>query len=128
MEQMNAFMQIVVERGIIYTVGVIVIWRSVKQLLGKKNGKTQGGPDYNAVSDRLYDVVAADKMKGYAKSAVTGQAQVCKQAFDDITRRLTNGDSTMRDMGKQQSEGHSEVMRAIGRLEGAVKANGNGGG
>ena len=124
MEQLSAFMQIVVERGIIYAVGVIVIWRGVKLLLGKKNGTAQPAQEarLNDVSDKLYKTLATDKMKGYARSAITGQVQICTETFEEIKRRLGAGDAQMRDMSKQQSKSHGEVMRAIGRLEGAVKA------
>lgn len=90
------------ESGIIYAVGAVVVVRAVKQFLNKRNGKPE------------------------AVNTVKQQAQVCGKVFEGIQRRLEAGDTQMKEMLERQTDNHSEVIRAIGRLEGLANGRGRG--
>jgi hypothetical protein len=124
---MFGFANEIIERGVIYSVGAIVIFRAIKNSLnwsGKKEYAGDDGADLNGVSQQLYNKMSADKMKGYARSAVVGQAQLCNQRLATIEKEQSEQNKKLDTVIKTQTSNHNEVIRAIGRLEGRAAAGG----
>jgi len=126
MEQFDTFMRMFVERGIIYGVGVVVMWRALRQFLSK-NGKVKSPSVGTSFSREFYEKMAGEQMKNIVSSAIKGQAQLCNQTFVSIKEQLMAGDTRMSELSEKQdhyaeenSKQGQDIMRAIGRLEGRL--------